>query len=149
MLSLTVPESYGSVIAVALGFIPVLGFAHGFIVSGLRKAANVHYPQCYATVEQCQTNPGAHKFNCAQRAHANFLENATQTMLFTLVAGLKYPQLATLFGGLWVFFRTIYLYGYVYSTQPRGKGRLWGGAFWLAQGALWGLTVFGVAKELL
>ncbi|PWY70454.1 glutathione S-transferase [Aspergillus heteromorphus CBS 117.55] len=149
MLSLTVPESYGYVIAVSLGLIPVLGFAHGVIVSGLRKGANVHYPHSYATVEQCEANPAAHKFNCAQRAHANFLENSSQTMLFTLVAGLKYPQLATLLGALWVASRTVYLYGYVYSTQPRGKGRLWGGAFWFLQGALWGLSVFGVAKELL
>lgn len=91
----------------------------------------------------------AEQFNCAQRAHANFLENAPQTMLFTLVAGLKYPNLAAGLGGAWVVCRSLFLYGYVYSGKPQGKGRYMGGFFWLVQGALWGVTVFGVAKELI
>lgn len=91
----------------------------------------------------------AEQFNCAQRAHSNFLENAPQTMLFTLVAGLKYPNLAAGIGALWVVFRSLFLYGYVYSGKPLGKGRLVGGFFWLAQGALWGLSVFGVARDLI
>lgn len=90
----------------------------------------------------------AEQFNCAQRAHSNFLENASQTMLFTLVAGLKYPELAAGIGALWVVLRSLFLYGYVYSGKPQGKGRMLGGTFWLAQGALWGLTVFGVARHL-
>lgn len=69
-------------------------------------------------------------------------------MLFTLIAGLKYPELAAGIGGLWVVFRSLFLYGYVYSGKPQGKGRKLGGFFWLAQGALWGLTVFGVARHL-
>lgn len=45
-----------SVIAVALGAVPVLGFLHGFIVTGLRKPAKVPYPHTYATVEECKSN---------------------------------------------------------------------------------------------
>lgn len=93
--------------------------------------------------------PSAEQFNCAQRAHANFLENAPQTMLFTLVAGLKYPEYATAIGATWVAMRCLFLYGYVYSGKPQGKGRMMGGFFWLAQGALWGLSVFGVGRDLL
>lgn len=70
-------------------------------------------------------------------------------MLFTLVAGLKYPQLAATIGGLWVVSRVLFLYGYVYSGKPQGKGRAMGVTFWLAQGALWGLCVFGVARDLI
>ena len=70
-------------------------------------------------------------------------------MLFTLVAGLKYPQLAAGIGAVWTLLRTLFMYGYVYSGKPQGKGRLYGGMFWLAQGALWGLTVFGVARDLI
>lgn len=70
-------------------------------------------------------------------------------MLFTLVAGLKYPDAAAITGAAWVFFRSLFLYGYVYSGKPYGKGRMMGGMFWLCQGALWGMTVFGVAKDLL
>lgn len=91
----------------------------------------------------------AEQFNCAQRAHSNFLENSSQTMLFTLVAGLKYPEYAAGLGALWVFFRVLFLYGYVYSGKAQGKGRMIGGFFWLVQGALWGLSVFGVGRSLI
>ncbi|GKZ63658.1 hypothetical protein AnigIFM60653_001820 [Aspergillus niger] len=149
MLTLTVPDNYGFVIAVALGAIPVLSFIHGAIVSRLRQDAGCPYPHCYATVEQCKTNPKAEQFNCAQRAHANFLENSSQTMLLILVAGLKYPQLATGFGSIWVLGRWLFLYGYVYSGKPQGRGRFYGSFYLLAQGALWSLTSFGVARELI
>ncbi|KAJ5310620.1 transporter [Penicillium atrosanguineum] len=149
MVAITLPSNYGGVIAVALGAIPVLGFIHGMVTGSFRKQAKVPYPHSYATVEQCKENAKAEQFNCAQRAHANFLENAPQTMLFALVAGLKYPQLATGIAGLWVVFRSLFLYGYVYSGKPQGKGRMMGGFFWLAQGALWGLSVFGVARDLI
>lgn len=91
----------------------------------------------------------AEQFNCAQRAHANFSENAPQTMLFTLVAGLKYPGYATTLGALWVFFRFLFMYGYVYSGKPQGQGRYIGIFSWLAQAGLWGLSVFGVGRDLL
>ncbi|KAJ5498526.1 Sterol O-acyltransferase [Penicillium expansum] len=149
MVAFIVPGNYGAVIAVALGAIPVLGFVHGCITGNLRKEAKVPYPHSYASMELCKENAKAEKFNCAQRAHTNFLENASQTMLFTLVAGLKYPELAAGLGALWVFFRVLFLYGYVYSGKPQGKGRMMGGFFWLVQGALWGLSVYGVGRPLL
>ncbi|KAL4889231.1 hypothetical protein BDV59DRAFT_187163 [Aspergillus ambiguus] len=148
MPAVVVPDNYGSVIAVALGAIPVLGFVHGAITTGLRKPAKVPYPHCYATVDECRSNAKAEQFNCAQRAHANFLENAPQTMLSILVAGLKYPQLATALGGAWFVFRALYLYGYVYSGKAQGMGRMMGAFFWFAQAGLWGLSVFGVARDL-
>lgn len=93
--------------------------------------------------------PKAEQFNCAQRAHSNFLENAPQTMLFTLVAGLKYPQLTLGLGSAWLISRALFLYGYVYSGKPQGKGRMIGSLFWFVQGGLWGLSVFGVARDLI
>ena len=92
--------------------------------------------------------PSAERFNCAQRAHGNFLENAPQTMLFILVAGLKWPNLSAALGAAWVVFRSLYLYGYVYSKKPMGQGRFMGVAFWLVQATLWGLSVVGVGKDL-
>lgn len=89
----------------------------------------------------------AEQFNCAQRAHANFLENAPQTMLTTLVAGLKYPQAAAGVATGWIVFRSLFLYGYVYSGKPQGKGRFLGGLFWVFQGALWAMTL-AVARDL-
>ncbi|KAL2832870.1 hypothetical protein BDW59DRAFT_157016 [Aspergillus cavernicola] len=149
MTTITIPEHYGQSIVIALGVIPVLGFIHGTLVGNLRKAAAVPYPHHYATVEQCKSNPKAHQFNCAQRAHGNFLENAPQTMLSILVAGLKYPSAAAGLGAVWVVLRCLFLYGYIYSSKPQGKGRYMGGLFWFAQAGLWGLAGLGVAWELL
>ncbi|KAL3477361.1 hypothetical protein BJX99DRAFT_257611 [Aspergillus californicus] len=149
MTSITIPDNYGQAIAISLGIIPVLSFLHGSIVGSIRKDAGVPYPHTYATVEQCKSNSKAHKFNCAQRAHANFLENAPQTMLSILVAGLKYPTLAAGLGAAWVFFRCLFLYGYIYSDKPQGKGRYIGSMFWLMQAGLWGLSAVGVAKDFM
>ncbi|KAJ5788194.1 hypothetical protein N7457_003184 [Penicillium paradoxum] len=149
MVAITLPENYGAVIAVALGAIPVLAYIHGAITTSLRKEAKMPYPHSYASIEQCKENPKAEQFNCAQRAHANFSENAPQTMLFILVAGLMHPNYATALGASWVFFRTLFMYGYVYSGKPQGQGRYMGIFCWLSQGALWGLSVFGVGRSLL
>ena len=70
-------------------------------------------------------------------------------MLFILAAGLKYPNAAAIIGGAWLIARVAYLYGYVYSGKSRGRGRYVGAWFWLCQGALWALTVFGVARDLI
>ncbi|PGH23662.1 hypothetical protein AJ80_02268 [Polytolypa hystricis UAMH7299] len=137
--SFTVPENYGNVLAIALGAIPLLSFIHGSVTAGQRKPAQVPYPHTYATVEQCKANPAAERFNCAQRAHANFLENMPQTIGTMLVAGLRFPTATTLLGLGWVASRVLFMYGYVYSGKPNGAGRYIGSGFWLCQGALWAL----------
>ncbi|EER24084.1 hypothetical protein D8B26_002263 [Coccidioides posadasii str. Silveira] len=143
-LTFTLPSDYGNVAAVALGAIPFLGFVHGFITTGLRRPAGVEYPNAYATPEQCAKNPAAYKFNCAQRAHANYLENMSQTMVSILVAGIKHPRLATLLGTTWVALRVLFLAGYVYSGKEKGNGRIIGVPFWFVQGALWGISFLGM-----
>ncbi|THC91852.1 hypothetical protein EYZ11_008674 [Aspergillus tanneri] len=148
MVVLNLPENYGPVIAVSLGAIPFLGFIHGIITTGLRKVAKVPYPHNYATVEQCRENAKAEQFNCAQRAHANFLENSPHTTLSILVSGLKYPQLAAGLGVAWCVARALFLYGYVYSGKPQGRGRYIGSWFWPVQWILMGLSVFGVGRDL-
>ena len=77
------------------------------------------------------------------------MENAPQTMLYIFVAGLKWPLLTTLLSLAWLASRSLFLYGYVYSGKAQGKGRFIGAAFWLVQGVLWGLSAFGVAKDLI
>jgi len=149
MVSIELPPNYGIPLAISLGAIPLLGWIHGLIVTTMRRGAKVPYPHCYATLEQCATNPKAEQFNNAQRAHSNFLENAPQTMLYTLVAGLKWPNATAAVASVWLVARIFYLRGYVYSGQARGNGRFQGSLFWPAQGMLWGMTLFGVAKELI
>jgi glutathione S-transferase len=70
-------------------------------------------------------------------------------MVFVLVAGLKYPNASAAIGAAWLLCRVLYLYGYIYSGKPQGKGRLVGSLFWLLQGSLWGLSVFGVGWDLI
>jgi glutathione S-transferase len=70
-------------------------------------------------------------------------------MLSILIAGLKYPQLAAGLGAAWVFFRVLFMYGYIYSNKPQGKGRYNGSMFWFMQAGLWGLSVFGVARDFM
>jgi len=139
--TITVPERYGAVLLIALGVIPLLAFTHGNIVGLQRKAAKIPYPNCYATHQEAKSSPAAYKFNCAQRAHAQFLENMPQTIILLLVAGLKYPQATALLGVGWVIGRVLYLYGYVYSGKEHGKGRAMGGGFWLCQLGLLGICI--------
>ncbi|KAI5279562.1 hypothetical protein KEM52_004346 [Ascosphaera acerosa] len=142
--SIPIPEGYRNVILVSLGLMPVLSFLHGAVVTQIRRAAGVPYPHSYATQQQCETNPLARKFNCAQRAHANYLENMPQTMVCALVAGLADPRKATVAALLWVLARAVFAHGYITSDKPAGLGRMRGAWFWFPQGYLWYLAVFGV-----
>lgn len=78
-------------------------------------------------------------FSCAQRAHANYIENQPSALAAMLIAGLQYPRTAAALGAFWTVNRYIYMKGYVSDKGP--KGRLRGGAFILAQLGLIGLCV--------
>lgn len=124
---------------------PFLSFFHGLHAGTFRKAAKVPYPQLYATPTQTSkeespnTAAAAHQYNCAQRAHANYMENMPQTMVMLLVAGLKWPLAATGLGVAWLAFRGLYAWGYIYGTKPKGGSRTMGSMFWLCQAGLWGM----------
>lgn len=148
-LTVTLPDGYGYTVLVALGMIPVLGFAQGSVVTSLRAAAKVPYPNPYATADQVKNSKEAYKFNCAQRAHGNLLENMPQTMALLLFNGLFFPLTTPVLGLLWVGGRVLYAYGYVTSSmESRGGGRRIGGAFWLAQLGLLGLSVYNALQML-
>lgn len=147
-LSITVPQGYGYTVLVALGAIPLLAQIQGSISTSLRKPAQVPYPNHYATAEQAKSNQNAHKYNCAQRAHGNLLENMPQTIVSMLFAGLFYPTAAPILGVAWTAFRVVYAYGYIWSTKPQGKGRLYGSGMWLPQLGLWGLCIAAGLKML-
>jgi glutathione S-transferase len=139
-------------VAIALGLTPILSFVQGQVVTSCRKPAQVAYPNAYATPQQMKASPAAYRFNCAQRAHANLLENMPQAMLCMLFSGLFHPRAATWLGGAWLAFRFLYMLGYVFGSgsdeQGKGKGRMIGGGFWIAQFALIGLSTY-VAVGLL
>ncbi|EXJ95484.1 glutathione S-transferase [Capronia coronata CBS 617.96] len=137
--AVTFPDGYGYVVFVALGLTPLLAWVQGSVVGPLRKAAGVPYPNMYATPQQVKESRDAYKFNCAQRAHGNLLENMPQTMLYMLFAGLEYPKATFAVGTAWLICRAIFAYGYITSEKPDGKGRLYGSGYLLMQGALWGM----------
>jgi glutathione S-transferase len=117
----------------------------GNIVTFARKSAGVPYPNAYATPQQAKENQDAYKFNCAQRAHANLLENMPQTIAYMLFAGLEYPTATAALGFGWLLSRSLYAYGYVQSNKRYAFG---GWAFWLCQAGLWALCCATALKML-
>ena len=71
-MGLLEPE-YGYVLAVAVSSALVNQW-HGINVGKYRKKAGIKYPACYADNALAEKDPAANQFNCAQRAHANYVE---------------------------------------------------------------------------
>lgn len=111
------PE-YGYVLAVGVASALVNQW-HGFNVVKYRKAAGIKYPVLYASNEEAQKNPAANQFNCAQRAHGNYLENFPNFLVLLAVAGLQYPTLSAGAGALYLVGRVTYALGY--STGDPSK----------------------------
>ncbi|PGH08917.1 glutathione S-transferase [Blastomyces parvus] len=148
MTTITLPDNYGNVLALVVGAVPLLNFLHMYEVGKNRKKSGIKYPHAYATPEECKQSPAAYAFNAAQRAHGNLLEHMPLVSLSALVAGLKYPNATAALTGTWIVMRALYMYGYVYSTKPEGRGRYMGGLHTLAQLGLWGMS-FGVAYSMI
>ena len=87
----------------------------------------MQYPNPYATAAEAATSPEKFRFNCAQKAHANFTENHASFVFLLLIAGLKFPTSSAGLGLLWCMARVLYVLGYTrkYDAED-GKGRHWG-----------------------
>merc|ERR1712217_662734 len=94
----------------------------------------------------CPPEPGQKKamylFNCAQRAHGNYLENQPSVAIALLVAGVQYPLWSAGLGAAWLVFRIAYAVGCTREDESGGEGRLIGAPFWFAQLGLFGLTLW-------
>ena len=105
---------------------------HGMRVPSFRKPAGMKYPKAYADTLDIQNADSAEKkhamylFNCAQRAHANYLENHPSAVIAMLIAGIQYPIASAVTGALWMACRLIYAVGYTRSDKTDATGRLWG-----------------------
>lgn len=114
-------------------------------VGGFRRPAGVDYPNAYASPEAISSCTDEKKkeamylFNCAQRAHYNFLENYVAALPALLIAGVKYPRVSAGLGALWCVGRMLYATGYTNPAQKAGKGRYRGALFWPAQFGLFGI----------
>ena len=104
---------------------------HAFRAGSYRKAAGVDYPASYAdsasiSAASAETKQKMIQFNCAQRAHANFLESQPSAIAAILLAGLRYPVAASAVGLCWSIFRIVYAVGYTLPNKPKGSGRYYG-----------------------
>lgn len=61
-----------------------------------------------------------HEFNCAQRAHQNYVEQAASVVILVLAAGLYLPKFAAACGAAYMLGRALYSAGYA-SGGPAGR----------------------------
>ncbi|KAM7207543.1 hypothetical protein V8F20_002021 [Naviculisporaceae sp. PSN 640] len=118
-MAIVLPSDYGYVLLAAASSC-LVNTLHSSLTSKARKESGVGYPAAYAANDVAEKDPKAFKFNCAQRAHANFTENLTPFLGELLISGLRYPLFAASLGGVWVFSRVIYAIGYT-SNGPKGR----------------------------
>ena len=63
-----------------------------------------------------------YEFNLNQRCHMNCMETVLQQMLFMLVAGVHYPKVSYILGGIACAGRVFYAYGYARDPKLRMPG---------------------------
>jgi len=140
MASISIDPNYGYVLLAATSTF-LLNTVHSVNTGKYRKAAKINYPAAYAP--SSRTDNEAQQFNCAQRAHANFVENQVSAVGALLLAGIRFPLTSAILGAAWTISRYIYMVGY---SQGGPGGRYKGIYFWLFQLGLVGLACFnGVA----
>ncbi|KAJ4350876.1 hypothetical protein N0V95_004324, partial [Ascochyta clinopodiicola] len=94
LTTLQIPTTYGYVLLTA-ATTHLLSIWHGTRIAPFRHAARVPHPHCSASAETIASAPtpqekrALYLFNCAQRAHYNFLENYTAALSALLLAGLR------------------------------------------------------------
>ena len=112
------------------------------------------YPKAYAdSGDMANATPEKkhfmYLFNCAQRAHANYLENQPSVAIAALITGVQYPITTTVLGVGWMVNRVIYALGYTRADKTDGTGRLVGGGVWFFQLGLMGLTAWSGVKMVM
>ncbi|KAG6805879.1 hypothetical protein H0H92_013632 [Tricholoma furcatifolium] len=117
----TVPEGFHLVGASLLAPVFVL-VGQSAIVGKWRKRSGIAYPQLYAEKAEAAASQDAFKFNCAQRAHQNTLENLPVIYTTTILTGLKYPCFAAAACFVWSVSRIFYTRGYL--SEPKKSSKL-------------------------
>ena len=87
-LTITLPPEYGYVLITASLSVFVNEW-HSFTTVKHRKAAKMPYPNAYATAAEASESKEKYLFNCAQRAHANYLEHWPSLLVGLAAGGLK------------------------------------------------------------
>ncbi|KAK2072535.1 hypothetical protein P8C59_006883 [Phyllachora maydis] len=119
MAIITLAGDYGYVL-LAVSSTYFVNFYHSLLTATARKGAGVQYPNAYASDELAAKDPKAFKFNCAQRAHGQFLEQLTPTVAVLLISGLRFPLASAGMGLGWTLSRILYARGYI-NNGPKGR----------------------------
>ena len=120
---------------------------HTILVGSARKAAKVPYPNAYASAAEAAESQDKYLFNCAQRAHYNFLEALPTYLVTLLVAGIRYPVLSAGLGVAWGVARVMYGLGYMRKDKKGGMGRyagIWHSPILVILAGMSGLAGWGV-----
>ena len=119
---------------------------HYLSVSSFRVKAKIPYPNAYASHEQAEKSLDAYRFNCAQRAHQNFLEVYPEFLTQLAIAGLTFPELSAGLGAFYLVARVLYAVGYTRAVRDGGKGRYNGVIQYVPRIGLLGLSLASVYK---
>jgi glutathione S-transferase len=122
---------------------------HGIRVGKYRKAAGVKYPTAYVSEADASKSIEKYQFNCAQRAHANYLESYPNFLVTMMVAGFANAKVAAGLGGVFLVGRVLYALGYVRPIRDAGKGRLNGSVQYVGLIGNLGLGAWAIYKMLL
>ncbi|KAF8832167.1 hypothetical protein HHX47_DHR1001084 [Lentinula edodes] len=144
---IVVPQGF-SYVAGALLSTVFLVTGQSAVVSTQRKAAGIKYPQMYAEQKEVEASVEALKFNCAQRAHQNTLENLPIIYTTTLVAALKFPKVAAAACAFWSLTRVLYTRGYL-SGDPARRNKNGGSLYNLAVLVLLGTSIYTAGSLML
>ncbi|KAL9021207.1 MAG: hypothetical protein Q9185_001608 [Variospora sp. 1 TL-2023] len=151
-IQLSIPAEYGYVLVTA-SLTSIVALFHTQQTSKYRRLAKVPYPNAYATPAEAKESREKYLFNCAQRAHANFLEHVPQFYTTLLISGLRFPRFSAAMGAVWLAGRIVYALGYTDPSKEKGAGRRMGsffyaGALGLLLGSLWtGAEMAGLLGE--
>ncbi|CAF9908647.1 MAG: hypothetical protein GOMPHAMPRED_006239 [Gomphillus americanus] len=144
-IALTLPANYTYVLLVAASSTLVSAW-HTIAVMKYRKRSKIPYPNTYASHEQAEKSIDAYQFNCAQRAHHNFLEIYPEFLTQLAIAGLTFPELSAGLGAVYLVARVIYATGYTRPVRDGGRGRYNGIIQYVPRAGLAGLSLASVYK---
>eukprot|EP00835_Amoeboradix_gromovi_P004297 NODE_326_length_10940_cov_0.392122.p7 type:complete len:149 gc:universal NODE_326_length_10940_cov_0.392122:3849-3403(-) len=110
MTTLTSEYGYALVAAASLG---MHCYTQGFAVGKLRKKYGIKYPDNgNGRYSVNLSDDQWFKFNCAQRAHHNYLEALPMLITWCLIGGIYYPVYSATLGLCTIFGRQLYASGY-------------------------------------
>jgi len=115
-------------------------------VISFRRKAHVRLPNFMASAEQIAKAPNDEErdamiqFNCAQRAHYNYLENHPSNLVLMLIGGLGYPRATAATSAFWLVNRFLFMIGYTDIKKKNGNGRYLGGLHFVGYAGLLGIA---------